>query len=126
MNNNNNKSVISQQAQQLSTKNPCTIYKIKLDFLNQSNLKTSDKFIFNQLCENSTRTIQRDTSNFSSQFIFNDDEMPKQYSVYQRIINASNVNILLLSSLIIFFVNFLEKNLELNLIFFSNRISFNL
>ncbi len=123
---NNNKSVISQQAQQLSTKNPCTIYKIKLDFLNQSNLKTSDKFIFNQLCENSTRTIQRDTSNFSSQFIFNDDEMPKQYSVYQRIINASNVNILLLSSLIIFFVNFLEKNLELNLIFFSNRISFNL
>jgi len=124
--NNNNKSVISQQAQQLSTKNPCTIYKIKLDFLNQSNLKTSDKFIFNQLCENSTRTIQRDTSNFSSQFIFNDDEMPKQYSVYQRIINASNVNILLLSSLIIFFVNFLEKNLELNLIFFSNRISFNL
>jgi hypothetical protein len=126
VNNNNNKSVISQQAQQLSTKNPCTIYKIKLDFLNQSNLKTSDKFIFNQLCENSTRTIQRDTSNFSSQFIFNDDEMPKQYSVYQRIINASNVNILLLSSLIIFFVNFLEKNLELNLIFFSNRISFNL
>ena len=55
-------------------------------------MKTRDKFIFNQLCENSTRTIQRDTSNFSSQFIFNDDEMPKQYSVYQRIINASNVN----------------------------------
>ena len=54
-------------------------------------MKTSDKFIFNQLCENSTRTIQRDKSNFSSQFVFNDGEMPKQYSVYQRIINTSNV-----------------------------------
>lgn len=76
-----------------NSKEPCTIYKISLDFLNRSNTKTNDKFYFNQLCEDSTRVIQRDISNIASQFIFNenDNEMSRQYSVYQRIIN-SNVN----------------------------------
>jgi hypothetical protein len=71
------------------TKAPCTIYKLNLDFLVQSSVKNSEKF--NQLIENSTRTIKRDLSNFSSQFLFtNDEEKNRQYSIYQRII-ASNV-----------------------------------
>lgn len=77
-------------SKQSTVRETCTIYKINLDFLNQSNMKTSDKFIFNQLCEDSSRTIQRDVSNLTSQFIFNDnDEMARQYSVYQRIINSN-------------------------------------
>jgi hypothetical protein len=74
------------------TKTPCTIYNLNLDFLVQSNVKHSEKF--NQLIENSTRTIKRDLSNFSSQFLFtNDEEKNKQYTIYQRII-SSNVRIL--------------------------------
>jgi hypothetical protein len=75
------------------TKAPCTIYKLNLDFLIQPNVKNSEKF--NQLIENSTRTIKRDLSNFSSQFLFtNDEEKNRQYSIYQRIISA-NVSIFL-------------------------------
>ena len=75
-----------------SNKQPCTIYKINLDFLKNTNAKSSEKFVFNQLCENSTRTIQREISNFSSQFIFTEaDEATKHNSIYRRII-ASNVS----------------------------------
>jgi hypothetical protein len=88
----------SKSQQPIASKEPCTIYKISLDFLNQSNMKTNDKFMFNQLCENSSRTIQRDVSNIASQFLFNDDELSKQYSVYQKIINS---NVIIFSILII-------------------------
>jgi hypothetical protein len=46
----------------------------------------------NQLCENSMRTIQRDISNYSSQFIFNDnnDTKPNMISIYQKIISSNN------------------------------------
>lgn len=73
---------------QSQAKTPSSIYKINLDFLDQSNLKNNEKF--NQLCENSKRTIQREISNFSSQFIFTDQEdMPRQYSIYQKIISSN-------------------------------------
>lgn len=75
---------------QSTSKPPCSIYKINLDFLDHSK-QAREKF--NQLCENSTRTIQREINNRFSQFIFTDqDEMPKQYSLYQKII-SSNVRI---------------------------------
>ncbi|RNA22577.1 GTPase-activating Rap Ran-GAP domain 3 [Brachionus plicatilis] len=73
---------------QNASKPPCSIYKINLDFLDHSNIRAKEKF--NQLCENSTRTIQREINNCSSQFIFTDqDEMPKQYSIYQKIISSN-------------------------------------
>ena len=73
-------------------KQPCTIYKINLNFLNKSSERQVEKF--NELCENSKRTIKRDTSNYSSQFIFNDqDEIAKKYSIYQKII-SSNVKLI--------------------------------
>lgn len=72
----------------LTAKPPCAIYKINLDFLTQSAVKSAEKF--NQLCENSSRTIKREISNFTSQFIFTDQEdMPKQYSIYQKIISSN-------------------------------------
>ncbi|CAF0797732.1 unnamed protein product [Brachionus calyciflorus] len=79
----NNKTIQNQ------TKHPFSIYKINLDFLHNSNDKTNEKF--NQLCENSTRKIQREITNCSSQFIFTDKDviMPKQYSIYQKIISSN-------------------------------------
>ena len=75
-----------------TSKQPCTIYKINLDFLKNTSAKSNEKFVFNQLCENSTRTIQREISNYSSQFIFTEpDETTKHNSIYRRII-ASNVS----------------------------------
>ena len=48
---------------------PCTIYRINLDFLIE---KSSYEIKFNQLCENSSRTIKRELNyeNLNSQFIF--------------------------------------------------------
>ena len=69
-------------------KEPCTIYKISLEFLIASNYKVNKKF--NQLCENSKRTIQRDISDYSSQFIFNDyDDLLKVNPIYQNIISSN-------------------------------------
>lgn len=75
---------------------PCSIYKINLDFLRQSSHKAADKFVFNQLCENSTRTIQREISNYSSQFMFynnessdNDATTNKHNSIYRKIISSN-------------------------------------
>ena len=75
-----------------NSKEPCTIYKINLDFLNHKKYKVNQNFIMNQLCENSMRTIQRDISNYSSQFIFNDnnDTKPNMISIYQKIISSNN------------------------------------
>ena len=90
----------SQSLQQ--AKPPSSIYKISLDFLTQMGQKSNEKFR-HQLCENSTRTIQREISNFSSQFLFaNEDETSKQYSIYQKII-SSNVNYLYF--LTVYFIN---------------------
>lgn len=48
---------------------PSIIYKIKLDFLFE---KSSHEIRFNQLCENSSRTIKRELNheNLNSQFIY--------------------------------------------------------
>lgn len=88
----------SSSALLLTTKTPpCTIYKISLDFLLQSNMAKVEKF--NQLCENSMRTIQREISDFSSQFIFTEPNeiMPKQYSFYQKIISSNVITINIVS-----------------------------
>jgi hypothetical protein len=76
---------------QQQVKIPSTIYKINLDFLIQSG--SNEKF--NQLCENSARTIKREMSNFSSQFIFSDqdDLTNSKHSIYHQII-SSNVGFL--------------------------------
>jgi len=53
---------------------PCSIYKINLDFLVE---KSSYEIKFNQLCENSSRTIKRELNyeNLNSQFIYT-SELP--------------------------------------------------
>ncbi len=85
LNNNNSDTNIRQ------LKEPCTIYNINLNFLNSSaSSRSNKKFFINQLVENSTRTIKRDTSNYSSQFVFNDsDDMPQKNSIYQKIITSN-------------------------------------
>lgn len=82
-----------QATENKNAKEPCTIYKINLDFLNHAKSRVNKNFFMNQLCENSMRTIQRDISNYSSQFIFNDndDTKPNMNSIYQKII-SSNVS----------------------------------
>jgi len=89
-NTNNNTDTYTRHTQ---LKEPCTIYNINVNFLNCSpSSRNNNKFFINQLVENSTRTIKRDTSNYSSQFAFNDsDDMPQKNSIYQKII-ASNVS----------------------------------
>jgi hypothetical protein len=79
----------SKSQQQPAAKPPCSIYKISLDFLTQTSQKASDNFR-HQLCENSTRTIQREISNFSSQFLFANDDSETS-KIYQKII-SSNVS----------------------------------
>jgi hypothetical protein len=73
--------------QQQPAKPPCSIYKISLDFLTQTSQKANDNFR-HQLCENSTRTIQREISNFSSQFLFANDESETS-KIYQKIISSN-------------------------------------
>lgn len=72
-------------------------------------MKNNEKF--NQLCENSTRTIQRELSNYSSQFIFTDqNDMPKQYSIYQKIISSNvRAQIWFFFIFIFKFVNFAQN-----------------
>lgn len=79
-------------------KEPCTIYKICLDFLIASNYKVHKKF--NQLCEDSKQTIQRDISDYSSQFMFNEnDDALKMNPIYKNIISSNNVNFFFLLKL---------------------------
>lgn len=64
-------------------KDNCTIYKISLDFLSQN--KSNEKFVFNQLCEDSYHNIQRETTN--SNFLITEQEEHK-LSTYMKIIES--------------------------------------
>lgn len=59
-----------------------TIYKISLDSILHSNTKLNERFVFNQLCEDSRRGIQREVQN--SNFLLDQNE--SRLLVYQRII----------------------------------------
>jgi hypothetical protein len=87
LNSQNSKMQLQPQQQ---AKPPCSIYKISLDFLTQTSQKLSENFR-HQLCENSTRTIQREISNFSSQFLFAANDETETSKIYQKII-SSNVS----------------------------------
>jgi hypothetical protein len=89
----------------------CTIYKIDLNFLNRqlinknkgsgdknsSKSKIAENIVFNQLCETSKRTIQREINNMNPRFLFNDQNFKQNHknSIYKNIIN-SNVSIFFL------------------------------
>jgi hypothetical protein len=60
-----------------------TIYKISLDFLSYN--KSNDKFVFNQLCEDSYHNIQRETTN--SNYLANEQDEHKLLT-YMKIIES--------------------------------------
>ena len=70
---------------------PCTIYRINLDFLIE---KSSYEIKFNQLCENSSRTIKRELNyeNLNSQFIFTQKlhEQNSSSTLSSTSVNAEN------------------------------------
>jgi hypothetical protein len=70
---------------------PCTIYRINLDFLIE---KSSYEIKFNQLCENSSRTIKRELNyeNLNSQFIFTQKlhEQNSSSTLSSTYVNAEN------------------------------------